>query len=154
MRYDQYRLIPPATEIRLALDDPLFDYGLAICLSPAGDEAVEGVSVRLPAELDLRLRTRRPGDRFAPKGMGGHSRKIKHWMIDRKIPREIRDRIPLVCAEGEVFAICLGGAWHLADTTALPYSRVELGDALARLITVPNCRIKRQYIFAPAATPI
>jgi tRNA(Ile)-lysidine synthase len=70
----------------------------------------------LPASLELRLRTRRQGDRFKPKGMGGHSRKLKDWMIDRKIPREIRDQIPLVCADGEIIAICLGDDWHLADT--------------------------------------
>ena len=75
----------------------------------------EGVKLRLPASLELRLRTRRPGDRFKPKGMGGRSRKIKDWMIDRKIPREIRDRIPLICADGAVIAICLGDTWHLAD---------------------------------------
>lgn len=115
MRFESYRLIPAALDKQLRLDSPFLDYGLAIRLSPAADERAEGLSLRLPAELELRLRTRRPGDRFAPKGMGGHSRKVKRWMIDRKIPREIRDHIPLVCAAGDVIAICLGEVWHLAD---------------------------------------
>lgn len=117
LQYEGYRLIPAATDRQLALDAPFLDHGLAICLSPTEEAGLGGLSLRLPAELELRLRTRRPGDRFAPKGMGGHSRKIKRWMIDRKIPRAIRDRIPLVCADGEVIAICCGDAWHLADTT-------------------------------------
>ena len=115
IRFESYRLIPAGIDKRLALDTPFLDHDLAIRLSPAIDEGAEGVNLMLPAELELRLRTRRPGDRFAPKGMGGHSRKIKRWMIDRKIPREIRDRIPLVCTDGEVVAICLGENWHLAD---------------------------------------
>ncbi len=117
MRFESYRLIPAGIDKRIELGTTFLEYDLAIRLSPAEDEGAEGVSLRLAAELELRLRTRRPGDRFAPKGMGGHSRKIKRWMIDRKIPREIRDRIPLICADGEVIAICLGENWHLADAT-------------------------------------
>lgn len=117
MRFESYRLIPAGIDRRIALGTTILEYDLAIRLSPAEAEGAEGVSLRLPAALELRLRARRPGDRFAPKGMGGHSRKIKRWMIDRKIPREIRDRIPLVCADGEVIAICCGDAWHLADTS-------------------------------------
>ena len=117
MRFEPYRLIPAGIDQKLALDQPFLDHNLAIRLSLAEGESAEGVHLRLPSTLELRLRTRKPGDRFAPKGMGGHSRKIKRWMIDRKIPREIRDRIPLVCADGEVIAICLGEHWHLADVT-------------------------------------
>ena len=112
--YEQYRLIPAAAHISLAPGVAYLIHGLKIWLSPGRGAAADEVSIRLPAKLELRLRTRRPGDRFKPKGMGGHSRKIKHWMIDRKIPREIRDRIPLICADGEIIAICLGDDWHLA----------------------------------------
>ena len=115
-KYDQYRLLPAETDIPLAPDAPYHDHGLTICISPGRGAEAEAVSLRLPANLALRLRTRRPGDRFKPKGMGGHSRKFKHWMIDRKIPREIRDRIPLICADGEIIAICLGDDWHKAHT--------------------------------------
>ncbi len=40
------------------------------------------------------LRTRRTGDRFSPLPEG--SKKLKDYMIDTKIPRELRERIPLV----------------------------------------------------------
>lgn len=113
--YESYRLIPADSAFRIAAGAPLDRDGLMIRLSDDGMPAGDGVNVALPAGLDLRLRTRRPGDRFNPKGLGGHSRKIKHWMIDRKIPREIRDRIPLVCADDEIIAVCLGARWHLAD---------------------------------------
>jgi len=38
----------------------------------------------------LRLGPRRPGDRFRPEG-GRGSKKLKAWLIDRKVPREARD---------------------------------------------------------------
>lgn len=112
---DQYRLIPIETDEPLRLGSPFELQGLTIGLSPGDNAGGEGVKLQLPARLEIRLRTRRPGDRFKPRGMGGRSRKIKGWMIDRKIPRGIRDRIPLVCADGAVIAICLGETWHLAE---------------------------------------
>ncbi len=45
----------------------------------------------------LVLRTRRPGDRFRPE-RGRGSKKLKAWLIDRKVPREERDRL-LVLAD-------------------------------------------------------
>jgi tRNA(Ile)-lysidine synthase len=44
------------------------------------------------------LRTRRPGDRFRPEG-GRGTKKLKSWLIDRKVPREDRDAL-LVLARG------------------------------------------------------
>jgi tRNA(Ile)-lysidine synthase len=44
---------------------------------------------------DLRVRTRRSGDRFQPSG-SPYVRKLKAFLIDTKIPRAVRDRLPLV----------------------------------------------------------
>ena len=43
----------------------------------------------------LRIRLRRNGDRFHPLGLNG-TKKLKDFFMDRKIPREERDRIPLL----------------------------------------------------------
>ncbi|HWI41356.1 MAG TPA: tRNA lysidine(34) synthetase TilS, partial [Verrucomicrobiae bacterium] len=52
------------------------------------------------------LRSRRPGDRLVPLGMSG-SRKVKEVLIDCKVPRELRERIPLLTdAGGEVVWVC------------------------------------------------
>jgi len=44
------------------------------------------------------LRNRRPGDRFFPLGAPGE-RKLQDVLVDARIPREWRDRVPLVAAE-------------------------------------------------------
>jgi tRNA(Ile)-lysidine synthase len=45
---------------------------------------------------ELAVRTRRPGDRVRPLGMGGRGRKLQDFLVDRKVARTDRDFIPLV----------------------------------------------------------
>ena len=53
---------------------------------------------------DTVIRSRRPGDIFAPLGAPG-TRKLKKFFIDAKIPRWERDGIPLLAAGNEVLWI-------------------------------------------------
>jgi tRNA(Ile)-lysidine synthase len=46
----------------------------------------------------LALRSRRPGDRIRPQGMGGCRVKVSALMINSKIPRAWRDLTPLLVA--------------------------------------------------------
>jgi tRNA(Ile)-lysidine synthase len=46
--------------------------------------------------LPLRVRSRRPGDRFQPLGLGGREKKLQDFLVDRKVPKEQRDLLPLV----------------------------------------------------------
>jgi len=70
---------------------------------PAGGEAEAAAGgVCLDADragANLRLRTRRPGDRFQPLGLAGHSQSVKDYMINAKIPRAERDHVPLLVSE-------------------------------------------------------
>ena len=52
----------------------------------------------------LAIRTRRPGDRFRPDG-GRGTKKLKEWLIDRKVPRERRDGLLVVAAGPRVVAV-------------------------------------------------
>jgi tRNA(Ile)-lysidine synthase len=59
---------------------------------PTGDVAW------LDADLvgrEVRVRTRRPGDRLQPLG-SIYAKKLKAFLIDAKVPRALRDRLPLV----------------------------------------------------------
>ena len=55
------------------------------------------------AAAALELRNRRPGDRFQPLGLDGHSMKLSDFFINRKLPRRARDRWPLLAC-GETIA--------------------------------------------------
>ena len=43
----------------------------------------------------LRIRNRMPGDKFIPFGMNG-TKKVKNYFIDKKVPKELRDKTPLL----------------------------------------------------------
>src|SRR6266498_5458436 len=51
---------------------------------------------KLPTSLELRAR--RPGDRFEPLGMNGHSQKLSDFFVNEKVPQRARDRWPLLCS--------------------------------------------------------
>ncbi len=118
-RFADYRLIASGTEIPLRGPDEIIVGHLRIELLDGERTTDRSTAVHVPVGADLRLRTRREGERFRPKGMAGRSRKIKDWMIDRKIPRQIRDQIPLVSLDGDVIAICVGDIWHLANMSQM-----------------------------------
>jgi tRNA(Ile)-lysidine synthase len=52
----------------------------------------------------LKVRNRRDGDYMYPKGMSG-KKKLKDIFIDKKIPREKRDLIPLLALDSEILWI-------------------------------------------------
>ena len=61
--------------------------------SPGWDAlaALQASEVALP----LTVRSRRAGDRFTPLGAPGR-RRVQDLLVDRKIPRNARDRVPVV----------------------------------------------------------
>ncbi|MCL6615350.1 MAG: tRNA lysidine(34) synthetase TilS, partial [Firmicutes bacterium] len=60
----------------------------------------------------LFVRSRRPGDRFYPLGLGG-SKKIKDVLIEAKVAREEREAVPVV-VDGSGRIVWLAG-WRLDD---------------------------------------
>jgi tRNA(Ile)-lysidine synthase len=59
-------------------------------------------AARLPGPLVVRRR--RPGDRIWPTGMEG-SKKVQDVLVDAKVPRRLRDQIPLLAAGDDVLWI-------------------------------------------------
>lgn len=47
----------------------------------------------------LIVRTRQPGERFQPFGMGGHTLRLSEFMINVKVPCRARAGWPLICAQ-------------------------------------------------------
>lgn len=54
----------------------------------------------------LKVRLRRPGDRFYPIGFG-HVKKLKDFLIDLKIDRRLRDNLPILCDDEKI--VWIGG---------------------------------------------
>ncbi len=71
--------------------------------------------LHVPQDARITLRTRRTGERFAPIGMNGRTRKLKDWMIDHKIPRDVRDLLPVLSINDEVAAILIQERWHISE---------------------------------------
>jgi tRNA(Ile)-lysidine synthase len=71
------------------------------------------LSVRVLAsavQAPLMVRSRRPGDRVRPAGMGGRQKKLQDLFVDRKIPRSLRDTVPLVVDAGDRIVWVVGEA--------------------------------------------
>jgi len=67
----------------------------------------------------LTIRSRRDGDTFSPLGLGGR-KKVKDFLIDMKIPRIARDRMPVLETDGHIAALlCLrpDEAHKITDST-------------------------------------
>ena len=59
--------------------------------------------------LPLGVRNRRPGDRFRPLGAPG-GRKLQDFLVDRKVPRDDRDALPLVVDQRDRIVWVVGQA--------------------------------------------
>jgi tRNA(Ile)-lysidine synthase len=78
-------------------------------VNPAQIHQVERWEAYLDADVVGRLailRPRQPGDAFFPMGLAGRSQKISDFMINRKIPANQRDHVPLLVANGQVLWLC------------------------------------------------
>jgi tRNA(Ile)-lysidine synthase len=65
------------------------------------------------------VRRRLEGDVFHPYGQGSGS-KLKDFFIKQKIPREERDRVPLICTPEEIIwagGIRIGEKWKVCNST-------------------------------------
>lgn len=76
------------------------------------------VRLMIAGQPIVQLRTRRAGDRFAPPGLGGHTQKVKKWMIDHKLPQAIRTQIPILTLDGQIAAMMIGTRWVIAEPLA------------------------------------
>jgi tRNA(Ile)-lysidine synthase len=80
------------------------EISLRLCLSRravepwmfAGSPRRAGLALPLAEGDRVTVRNRRPGDRIHPLGAGG-SRRLKAVLIDARVPRQERQRLPLLC---------------------------------------------------------
>lgn len=71
---------------------------------------------------EVRVRTRRPGDRFQPLG-SPYAKKLKRFLIDAKIPHSSRDRLPLIVSPSGIAWV---GGVQLAEWAKVTPSTREI----------------------------
>lgn len=93
------------------------------------EKKVPDKGIYYPVEFDwkgqkLQLRTRLPGDAIRLPGLSGR-KKLQDFFIDQKIPREQRNRIPVLAAGNRILAII--GDEISGESTGLSQCRTEEG---------------------------
>lgn len=102
----------PEFEVELQVGGSAYigQIGARVSIAPANRQPPRANHQRfqLPtgAEPRFTIRNRRNGDRFQPLGMR-REKKLKDFLIDRKIAVEVRDRIPLLVWGGKI--VWVGG---------------------------------------------
>ena len=93
-------------------------------------EQMTGKNKDFTAYLDLDktgnklvVRNRQPGDRFQPLGLS-QPKKLGEFMIDAKIPRAWRHRIPIVCSPSQILWVV---GWRIDE-------RVKVTDATKQVL--------------------
>jgi tRNA(Ile)-lysidine synthase len=129
-------LPPLAGECALNVPGETVFSGWRITAQPVGREEIKGIENGFTAYIDndaagenLLVRPRRPGDIFQPLGMEGQTKEVAEFMIDAKIPRAWRARVPLVCSPDHIIWIV---GWRIDD-------RAKVGET-----TSPVLRLRFQ----------
>ena len=84
-------VLVPAAEATIVTSRPTGEVAGRIATHAHEVAVVQAASLALP----LAVRNRRPGDRLRPLGAPGR-RKVQDVFVDRKVPRNERDRVPIV----------------------------------------------------------
>lgn len=97
---DGYCSAPLAVEagVRMVFGDWVFEAGPLPDGAPLGALHADplAAALDLPRGVAAHLRTRHDGDRFAPRGMGGHAQKLADTLINMRVPGVWRDHVPLL----------------------------------------------------------
>jgi len=71
---------------------------------------------------ELFVRQRRPGDKFKPLGMN-MPKKLQEFMVDARIPRSWRGRIPIVCSPQQIIWVA---GWRIDDRVKITGASEEI----------------------------
>lgn len=96
----------PEFELELEPDEPGYIPELGLTVGVRKGVTGHGQPFRISGAPRFVVRNRRRGDRFQPLGLSV-PKKLKDFLIDRKIPADVRDRLPLLLWNDEI--VWIGG---------------------------------------------
>jgi tRNA(Ile)-lysidine synthase len=127
--------------IGLLLSQRAYPEGVTLSLSRMESGLVEGVSkrdfttsegIRFSACFDfdkvgekITVRSYQTGDRFQPLGLG-QSKKVGQFMVDARIPRWWRDRVPVISSSQHIIWVA---GWRIDD-------RVSIADTSKNILSL------------------
>lgn len=115
-----FSLLAGAHQLNIPGETALPGWRVRSTILPPGEVAY-GFEVCLDFDesgSDLVVRGRKAGDRFQPLGMG-EQKKLQDFMVDAKIPRSWRHRVPLLCSpEGILWVV----GWRIAEDVKVTHS--------------------------------
>lgn len=85
---------------------PQLNWTLVCQVDPPGEDKPY---IKLPLYPDLKLRGRLPGDWLILPGVG--RQKLKDWLINHKVPRQIRDHVPCLAIHQQILALFWQKTW-------------------------------------------
>jgi tRNA(Ile)-lysidine synthase len=117
------RAAPQPFEGTLTPDSPAHLPGLTMHVGRPTTDNRQQIQLPSRATPAFTVRTRRPGDRFHPLGLQ-HTKKLKDFLIDRKIASAVRDRLPLLVFQGEIVWIAEVEVSEKYKVTAPPHGDI------------------------------
>jgi tRNA(Ile)-lysidine synthase len=141
------RLKPPSNALSVAAElaipgiTPVPALGITVeaRLKHSGDLQEGGWAARMDRTalgLPLTVRNRRDGDRIQPLGLKG-SKKLQDVMVDRKIPSELRGRIPIITDRD-------GPVWIVGHVLSERVKVTDETDTALELIVSPLAGLHRR----------
>lgn len=112
--------LPLNQAVRLPQSNYVFFASERQSFSETSEKNVLYLSHKKTVGQPLAIRFRRDGDCFYPAGLG-HKKRLQDYFVDKKIPRFLRDEIPLLTVGGEIAWVC----GYRADERFLPCSGEE-----------------------------
>ncbi len=111
--------------LRAGKDGPVWENGHQ---NSAGEQLVAEFDLQQTG-VELSVRQRQQGDVFHPLGMDMPKR-LRRFMIDAKVPRSLRDSIPLVCARHRIIWVV---GWRIDN-------RFKVNDATEKILRIEFIR--------------
>jgi tRNA(Ile)-lysidine synthase len=115
-----YLLIPEGACLKISIPGktiiPNTDWSLQCMRTNSSEYASLRLELFVPRDARLILRTRQSGDRIELAGMSGHTQSVKKLMINRKIPRHLRSKIPIIEVNDKIAAMLVKDMWIVANS--------------------------------------
>ena len=114
-------------EIKLKEKNKFLNYEISLEEVQTPDIFEENKFIKLFEKENFVIRTRKEGDVFTPFG-SKTPQKLKTYFIKKKIPSELRNKIPLIAANNEIF--------YIAGVSTSEKLRVDKNDKKCYKITI------------------